>query len=165
MLTIEFVTKSRLNIIQELANEIFPHTYKDILSQEQIEYMTKLMYSIQSLQNQIEIEKQIFHLIKVDNIPCGYFSLEQISPNTCILQKLYLHPSQQGKGLGKQVMKEIISYIKSNLSDVEKLKLYVNRKNKAKYFYLSFGFSIIESRDFNIGNNYYMNDYIMELSL
>lgn len=165
MLTIEIISKNKLEIVHHLANQIFPHTYANILSACQIDYMMDVMYSIQSLEKQIEVEKQIFHLVNLENTPCGYFSLELISPTTCILQKLYLLPSLHGKGYGKQILNEAISYIRTHIPSIKKLQLYVNRENRAKDFYLSYGFSIKESRDFHIGNGYYMNDYIMELSL
>jgi hypothetical protein len=43
--------------------------------------------------------------------------------------------------------------------------LQVARKNKAKYFYEKLGFTVIATADFDIGNGYFMNDYIMELAL
>jgi len=42
------------------------------------------------------------------------------------------------------------------------LQLQVNRHNKAKDFYELLGFTIIEEADFDIGNGYFMNDYVME---
>jgi hypothetical protein len=41
----------------------------------------------------------------------------------------------------------------------------VNRYNKAKDFYEKAGFKIIETVDIEIGNGFYMNDYVMELPL
>jgi hypothetical protein len=43
--------------------------------------------------------------------------------------------------------------------------LNVNRYNKARFFYEKFGFKIIDEVDISIGNNYFMNDYVMELNL
>jgi ribosomal protein S18 acetylase RimI-like enzyme len=43
-----------------------------------------------------------------------------------------------------------------------RLGLNVNRQNlKAVWFYLRNGFEITSRRDHNIGNGYYMNDYIL----
>ena len=41
------------------------------------------------------------------------------------------------------------------------IELNVNRYNKAQGFYLKHGFQIRRQGDFEIGNGYYMNDYIM----
>ena len=45
------------------------------------------------------------------------------------------------------------------------LQLQVNRNNSAKDFYLKFGFTILYEADFEIGNGYFMNDYVMSLVL
>jgi ribosomal protein S18 acetylase RimI-like enzyme len=45
------------------------------------------------------------------------------------------------------------------------LQLQVNRFNKAKEFYEKLGFTVIKTADFDIGNGYFMNDYVMEKKL
>ena len=47
----------------------------------------------------------------------------------------------------------------------KKLSLNVNRQNQAAHFYQKAGFSITATEDIDIGNGYYMNDYIMEKDL
>ena len=43
--------------------------------------------------------------------------------------------------------------------------LNVNRRNKAKQFYEHLGFTIISEEDIDIGQGYFMNDYVMEKKL
>lgn len=155
--------KDDLTLIKDLAQDIFPHTYREVLSSEQIEYMMDLMYNRNRLSHDFDSGKQIFYLIEFQNQPSGYFSLEPLrSENLLILQKLYLLPLLQGKGLGKTIMKDILEISKVLLPSATRLQLYVNRENKAQYFYLNCGFKVIDSRDNDIGNGFYMNDYIME---
>ena len=45
------------------------------------------------------------------------------------------------------------------------LLLNVNRQNKAKFFYEKLGFTVIKEEDIDIGNGYFMNDYVMEKRL
>ena len=45
MFTIRKATSADCGLIQKLAWQIFPETYKEILSKEQIEYMMEWMYS------------------------------------------------------------------------------------------------------------------------
>lgn len=40
--------------------------------------------------------------------------------------------------------------------------IHVNRYNKARTFYEHLGMSITKQGDYDIGNGYFMNDYIME---
>ena len=46
--------------------------------------------------------------------------------------------------------------------DLNTMRLTVNRSNfKSINFYFKLGFIIEEVKDFDIGNNYFMNDFIM----
>jgi hypothetical protein len=45
------------------------------------------------------------------------------------------------------------------------LYLNVNRHNKARLFYEKLGFIIAREEDNDIGNGFYMNDYVMEKKL
>lgn len=69
-------------------------------------------------------------------------------------------PSMQGKGAGRFVINEILKAI--HRKGGHALQLNVNRNNKAVDFYKKFGFEIIREEDINIGNGYFMNDYVME---
>ncbi|MGZ8545109.1 MAG: GNAT family N-acetyltransferase, partial [Flavisolibacter sp.] len=42
------------------------------------------------------------------------------------------------------------------------LRLNVNRNNSARSFYEKLGFEMIGEEDIDIGNGYFMNDYVME---
>ena len=42
------------------------------------------------------------------------------------------------------------------------LELNVNRHNDAFHFYTKLGFSISKEEDNDIGEGYFMNDYVME---
>ena len=65
-----------------------------------------------------------------------------------------------GKGTGKFVIDHIIKEIQQQGASA--LQLQVNRHNKARSFYEKIGFTVIEEADFDIGNGYFMNDYVME---
>jgi len=41
----------------------------------------------------------------------------------------------------------------------------VNRNNVAKDFYEKFGFIVIKEEDLDIGNGYFMNDYVMQKNI
>jgi len=68
-----------------------------------------------------------------------------------------------GKGVGKILMNEVVSQVKAQGGEF--LQLNVNRANKAKDFYLKTGFKIKETVNLDIGNGFYMNDYVMEKEL
>ena len=79
------------------------------------------------------------------------------------IHKIYLLPETQGKGIGKSVIESIGKLAVENNSS--SLFLNVNRFNKALHFYEKTGFKIIDEVDIEIGNDYLMEDYVMEKRL
>ncbi|WP_298306949.1 GNAT family N-acetyltransferase [Flavobacterium sp.] len=161
-MNIVVATKEQLVIVKNLAYKIWPNAYETILSKAQLDYMLKMIYSIDSLEKQFD-DGHIFLLIEDNQNFIGFASYELNcnNSNKTKLQKLYVLPEIQGKGIGKQV----IDYIKEKvvLSNNLALFLNVNKFNKAKDFYQKYGFKIIKEEVIDIGNNYIMDDYVMEI--
>lgn len=161
-MNIVVATKEQLVIVKNLAYKIWPNAYETILSKAQLDYMLEMIYSIDSLEKQFN-NGHIFLLIEDNQNFIGFASYELNcnNSNKTKLQKLYVLPEIQGKGIGKQV----IDYIKDKvvLSNNLALFLNVNKFNKAKYFYQKYGFQIIKEEVIDIGNNYIMDDYVMEI--
>lgn len=149
-------------LIRELTFKVWPQTYAPILSKEQIEYMLEIMYSEESLQLQMD-EGAAFIIVYDDAEPVGFASFQETEPQLWKLHKIYILTSQQGKGTGKFTLDYIINHIKEK--NAKTLQLQVNRYNKAKDFYEKLGFSVKKIADFDIGNGYFMNDYVMEKKL
>jgi GNAT superfamily N-acetyltransferase len=77
------------------------------------------------------------------------------------LHKIYVLPQEQGKNLGKDLLEFVIQKVQK--AGAQELQLNVNRYNKAVHFYQKQGFTIISKEDIDIGNGYFMNDYVMSL--
>jgi ribosomal protein S18 acetylase RimI-like enzyme len=151
-------------LIQGMAQEIWPHTFKGILSGTQINYMLEMMYSINSIEDQIE-KGHIFILLQKLDEYLGYASYEnnyQKSISTKI-HKLYISPDHQRKGLGKQLIDYISEIALEN--GAPSLLLNVNKDNKALLFYQKSGFKTISEEVIPIGNGYVMDDFVMEKNL
>ena len=56
-----------MEIIQSIARKTWPVTFRDILSEEQIDYMLEMMYSNKSLKEQIEVKHHKFLLSYTNN--------------------------------------------------------------------------------------------------
>jgi diamine N-acetyltransferase len=152
-------TEDDIPLIRLLTNKIWPPTYSSIISKEQIDYMLEMMYSVESLEKQMRGGAP-FIIVYDEGEPVGFASYGEISPGIFKLHKIYILPSLQGKGTGKFVIDFIINEIKNN--GAAALQLQVNRRNKAKLFYEKLGFTVIKEFDFDIGNGYVMDDYLME---
>lgn len=162
MFEIQKASVNDIPLIRELAFKVWPQTYASMISAEQIDYMLDMMYSEASLEKQIG-DGARFIFIYENKEPVGFASYQKISPAIFKLHKLYVLPSQQGKGTGRYIIEHIISEIKP--LGAKALQLQVNRRNNAKYFYEKNGFAVIKEYDFDIGNGYVMDDYVMEKKL
>jgi diamine N-acetyltransferase len=154
-----------LYIIEHLAKEIWPHTFANILTPEQIAYMLKKMYSVQVLKTQQQAGSE-FYIASVGVTPVGYFNIEHLHDEKQVstkLHKIYLLPSQQGSGIGKQMLQAAIDYAQQNGSSF--FYLNVNKYNKAIAFYESQGLSILHEEDIDIGEGYWMNDFVMGMKI
>lgn len=162
MITLKRATSEDIPTIRELASGTWYATYGDILSKEQQDYMFDMMYSVESLQKQIEEKGHQFYIAFSENNPLGYLSIEIEGENLFHIQKLYILPGNQKTGLGKYLIERAFDICrKISGGKTYSVELNVNRYNKAVTFYQKMGMYIKAEGDFAIGNGYYMTDYIM----
>lgn len=149
--------------IGALAEAIWPDTYSSILSNNQIRYMLELFYSPESLLRQFQ-DGHLFLILTKNTENVGFASYAKFSENgTYQIHKLYIHPLQQGKGFGNILLDAIRQHVLHQRGN--KIRLNVNRHNKALSFYERYGFKEVSEEDIPIGNGYFMNDYVMEMEL
>jgi len=161
---IRFADSEDINTIGFLAHEIWPKTYGQILSEAQLQYMLQLNYSPASLKRQMQVQKHQFLLAELDEESVGFASFSAAGiAGVYKLQKIYVRTDIQGKGIGKALIDAVAEAIEP--LKATSLRLNVNRHNKAKTFYEKFGFNVIAEEDIDIGNGYFMNDYVMEKKL
>jgi len=153
-----------IEIIRDLAFSIWPGTYIPIIGEIQVNYMLNLFYSRDALKEQMEIDGHKFLVVFKEGEPVGFSSVSSIEgSNVFKLHKLYLLPSEQGQGTGKALLQRTIDLVKE-LGGIT-LELNVNRNNPAIDFYKSQKFEIKKEEDISIGNDFFMNDYVMVRSL
>ena len=155
---IRILSCSELFIIQELAYRIWPISYKDMISKDQIDYMLNWMYDLAVLQNNHE-KGDSFYVYFKDKSPVGFIHLEPLNEHLK-LQKLYVLPEFQKYGIGSAFLNFIHEH--ALLNNFQCILLQVNRQNSAVNFYLKNGFIIEKEEDFNIGNGFEMNDFVMK---
>lgn len=163
MLNIRKASLEDIPLIRQLAEEIFPYTYRDIHTPGQNEFMMEWMYSEESLRRQMS-GAHAFFIPEEDGRPVGYLSVEAEGEDLYHLQKIYLLPACQGRGYGSRLFRFAVEYVRSVHPEPCTLRLNVNRRNTtAVNFYQHMGMHKAAEGDFHIGNGFYMTDYIMEL--
>ena len=161
-LSVRLANAKDIPLIRSIAEDVWPPTYAPILTKPQISYMMEMMYSKSALEDQMNTGHR-FIIVYSDEIPMGFASYSQIEPGVYKLHKIYVSIKNQGTGAGNF----LLNYIIKDLRDVKAsaLLLNVNRNNKAKGFYEKKGFRTVKTEDIDIGNGFYMNDYVMKLDI
>jgi diamine N-acetyltransferase len=162
------VTKAGIEsipVIQALAEKTWKAAYTSVLSAGQMKYMLDLFYSEEALKKQMEEgHKFVIAREKTNIIGFASYSVKSMhEPSTYRLHKLNIDPAYQGKGIGTLLIGFIINDITKQ--DAVNLELNLNRHHAALEFYQKIGFKIIKEEDINIGNGFFLNDYVMNLSL
>lgn len=84
-------------------------------------------------------------IILLDNQPIGLLKVNRTFTNIEVLQ-LQIDPSQQGKGLGKKILSDILE--EASLAG-KTVSLSVLKTNKAQYLYESLGFRIVDEDQYS----------------
>lgn len=161
---IRTATVTDIPLIQELTLQVWPQTYSHLLSDAQITYMLDMMYSTTALEQQLN-NGHLFVIAEQHQQPVGFASFSTTeTPGIWKLHKLYVIVRQQKTGAGKALLRHVLDAVRK--AGGNQLILQVNRQNEnAIGFYKRMGFYIEQQADFHIGNNYYMNDYVMGIRL
>jgi N-acetylglutamate synthase-like GNAT family acetyltransferase len=150
--------------IRHIASLTWPVAYASILSPGQMQYMLNSMYSEAVLRGQMTTEGHQFFMAEMDGSAIGFAGCSPVEqPHTWKLHKLYVLPNIQKTGAGKALMEKVLETAKGHGATT--LLLNVNRNNPAYHYYIKNGFSTIETGDFDIGNGFFMNDYVMAKKL
>ncbi|RZK68678.1 MAG: GNAT family N-acetyltransferase [Pedobacter sp.] len=164
MIILRKAKEEDIEVIQDIANSTWYNTYADYLSAEQIEYMLDKMYNKGVLLSQFQ-EGHVFLMAQENDKDMGYAGFSILDPEAASykLHKLYVLPEMHGKGVGKILVNEVMNLVRD--LGGKSIELNVNRNNKAADFYISAGFEIKETVNLDIGEGYFMNDYVMAKAL
>jgi len=156
-LSLPIATVNEIPLITNLAHTIWHQHYPAIISLEQINYMLNQMYSHDNLLEQMTVKGHVFHLIEQDNNAIGFVSLCRITGSDWFINKYYIDQNYASKGVGSQSFNQLVNFYQPST-----FKLTVNRQNyKSINFYFKNGFVIESVADFDIGNGFVMNDFVM----
>ena len=164
-ITTRLLNKDELHLVRQVADEVWPVTFREILSPEQIPYMMKMMYAPEVMEREYD-EGIRFHGVFDGEKAVGYYiwgACKEVQ-GAAKLHKCYLLTEYQGKGIGSRMLKEAMEQAAE--AGFTTLRLNVNRHNeKAMRAYFRNGFKAVEMVDNPIGNGFYMNDFVMEVQL
>jgi ribosomal protein S18 acetylase RimI-like enzyme len=159
--TIHPVTcRSEIDAIVDLAGTIWHEHYDPIIGPQQVDYMLEQFQSHAAVSAQIA-QGYYYHYAKTADLVTGYLATI-IEPGTdsLLISKIYVEQAARGQGIGGMLLDTAEAL--GNNHGIASLRLTVNRHNTDSInWYRKKGFVITGEVDADIGNGYYMNDYVM----
>lgn len=143
--------------LSAMAERIWRAYYPAIIGEEQVNYMLGLMYSGEGMNSQMELGQR-FYFVSQDGVHVGYLAVSDKKDSGLMLNKFYIDMSVQGNGVGEQAFRKLLDLH----PNVKQITLTVNRGNyKSINFYFKLGFTIDRIEDFDIGEGFVMEDFVM----
>lgn len=146
----------------DLARVIWHQSFSAIVSEAQIEYMLARRLSVASLAAYVDSDTRWLDLLWVDGALAGYCSYALADqPQQFKLEQLFLLGAYQGLGLGRKMFERI--HAQAVACGRSEIVLLVNKSNAGPIaIYQHWGFEISAAETFDIGNGFFMDDYIMK---
>ncbi len=156
--------------LSAIAQTIWYEFFPSIISIEQIEYMLDKFLSQDAIKRDIKNGYR-FYLCKLGREFVGFMSVHpehnwnsEGNGRRMFLSKLYLLQNLRGHSLASQMIKKVFDMAKED--SCSEVYLTVNKYNSAAIdIYYHWGFRKIDSVQTDIGNGFFMDDYIMSCSL
>jgi GNAT superfamily N-acetyltransferase len=146
----------------ELAREIWHAHYPGIISREQIEFMLAERYSPAAIR--AGMTGQCWQTAWLAGAMVGFAHGYAEDAETWKLDKLYVHPGHQRKGIGRALLQRARDQARD--AGALRLILRVNKRNAvALAAYAKYGFRVYGEHVLDIGNGFVMDDLLLELNL
>lgn len=143
--------------LSALAALVWWQHYPSIISKAQISYMLDKMYNSKSLIEQMRGKHHQFYFISYASDTIGFLSVNEEEKGQWFLNKFYIDQTKAAKGVGSLAFKQLLQ-----LLNPQTMRLTVNRQNyKSINFYFKNSFVIEKVANFDIGNGYTMDDFVM----
>ena len=155
------VLESDIADLVALARAIWYRHYPDIISVEQIEYMLNQRYHPDLIRTQLASGRAWWDKLVSSDAMIAFSSCELSDhPGEMKLDKIYVRYDLRGQGFGSRLIRSVEAHALA--AGCKRLSLQVNKNNhSAIEAYRHNGFTVAQSAKFDIGNGFYMDDYVM----
>lgn len=154
---LEIENSSDIALMSKVASAIVKEHYDPLLGAEQNDYMIEMFQSVKAITEQLEHGYKYYFCMS-DNEIVGFMAFYP-KETEMYISKLYLKKEHRGKGYSREMLNFVISDAKRMNLDL--ITLNVNKYNKSVDIYKSLGFFKIRDEKNDIGNGFFMDDYVM----
>ncbi|MBC8570356.1 GNAT family N-acetyltransferase [Zongyangia hominis] len=153
-------TEEEIALTARLAKEIWHEHYDALIGVAQVDYMLSHFQSGEAIAAQIETGT-VYVLAYWAGEPAGYCAYRP-EEEKMFLSKIYVRNELRGRGIGKA----FFDHVEENARGKRSVYLTVNKHNDHSIaVYERVGFAVADQVCTDIGEGFYMDDYIMEKAL
>lgn len=154
--------ESEIEVVVNLANEIWNEHFTPIIGKAQVDYMLEKFQSRKAISEQIE-NGFLYYLVRINKNSIGYIGIYP-KQDELFLSKIYIRSSKRGKGYGRKAIQFLEKLAQEK--GLRKITLTVNKNNTDTIkTYEKLGFKNVGSVVQDIGNGFIMDDYGMEKTI
>jgi len=160
--TIRAAAAADIPLLRELAEQTWRASYDGIISPEQMDFMLGWMYSAEQIAQELR-DGVVWEIAELAEAPVAFLSLT-LEGDEAKLNKLYVLPEQQGRGIGAELLRHIETLAASR--GARSIWLQVNKRNeRARRVYERAGYIVERASVFEIGGGFVMDDFILRREL
>lgn len=146
-----------INKMSVLATGIVREHYDPIVGEVQNTYMLDKFQSPRAIAEQLKNGYRYYFVADDSGKNVGFTAFYP-KDNEMYISKLYLLKEERGKGISKDILGFVISETKK--LGMSSISLNVNKYNNAVAIYEKLGFERVRAEKNDIGNGYYMDDFV-----
>ena len=159
---IKKISEDEIPILSELATSILREHFDPIIGKAQNDYMLEKFQSISAIKEQFK-KGYLYYWVKFENKNIGFLAFYPVE-NKLYLSKFYLLKEYRGKKISRKMLEFLVNYAKDK--KLKSIYLNVNKHNDlAINVYKHLGFIIIREEKNDIGNGFYMDDFVFEYTI
>lgn len=149
----------RIAEMSAMATEIVREHFDPIIGSAQNDYMIAKFQTVQAISSQLDHGYR-YYFVKNEGKIIGFLAFYPRN-DVMYLSKFYLYKSERGRGYSRGML----DFVRRAAKDehLRAIELNVNRNNSAIYAYEKLGFTVIREEKNDIGQGYFMDDYVYSL--
>ena len=151
----------KIKEMSAMATEIVREHFDPLIGKEQNDYMIQKFQTVDAIKRQLK-NRYRYYFVKNEGQVIGFLAIYP-REEVMYLSKFYLYKDERGQGYSHQMLKFVIK--KAKEIGLAAIELNVNRFNDACRAYDHLGFIVVRAEKNDIGNGFYMDDYVYRFEI